>query len=377
MSTRQEIALQAAHGVRGALPRLGSFRALIGYDGFVDEIISVVGKRYQLDKFDRVDRISDLAAKIAGAAGESTNIELVVNLVKLGGNGPIMANAMASAGLGVTYVGGVGYPTLHPVFEPMAQRATVHSLSEPGHTDALEFEDGKLMLGKLQPCTEIHWENVKSRIGLETYTQAAAESDLIAAVNWTMLPYLESIWEGLLDEVLPGLPAKPRTFFFDLADPEKRTSASLLHALHMLKRFEAFGKVILGVNLKEANQVASVLEVPFSSATGDDLAAGAEAIRAKLEISCAVVHPRSGAAAAVAGERAYFEGPFVQDPKISTGAGDHFNAGFCLGRVLGLGLAESLAAGTATSGFYVRNAESPTAEQLADFLEDLPEPQLE
>lgn len=352
-------------------------RALIGYDGFVDEIISVVDKRYQLDKFDRVGRISDLAAKIAAAAGESTNIELVVNLVKLGGNGPIMANAMASAGLGVTYVGGVGYPTLHPVFEPMAQRATVHSLAEPGHTDALEFEDGKLMLGKLQPCTEIHWDNLKSRVGLETYAQAAAESDLIAAVNWTMLPYLESIWEGLLDEVLPGVPAKPRTFFFDLADPEKRTSASLLHALHMLKRFEAFGKVILGVNLKEATQVAAVLEVPFSSATGNDLAAGAEAIRAKLEISCAVVHPRSGAAAATTGERAYFEGPFVQDPRISTGAGDHFNAGFCLGWVLGLGLAESLAAGTATSGFYVRNAESPSAEQLADFLEDLPEPQRE
>ena len=47
----------------------------------------------------------------------------------------------------------------------------------------------------------------------------------------------------------------------------------------------------------------------------------------------------------------------MQQPKISTGAGDHFNAGFCLGRVLGFWLAESLCAGVATSGYYVRTGE--------------------
>ena len=70
-----------------------------------------------------------------------------------------------------------------------------------------------------------------------------------------------------------------------------------------------------------------------------------------------------------------FAGPFVQQPKISTGAGDHFNAGFCLGRVLGFGLEESLCTGVATSGYYVRTAESPTAQQLAEFIAELPPPQ--
>ena len=68
-------------------------------------------------------------------------------------------------------------------------------------------------------------------------------------------------------------------------------------------------------------------------------------------------------------------GAVRQQPKISTGAGDHFNAGFCLGRVLGLGLEESLCAGVATSGYYVRNAQSPTGKQLADFIAKLPPPQ--
>jgi sugar/nucleoside kinase (ribokinase family) len=88
-----------------------------------------------------------------------------------------------------------------------------------------------------------------------------------------------------------------------------------------------------------------------------------------------VIHPRRAAAAAIDGESASFGGPFVRQPKISTGAGDHFNAGFCLGRVLGMGLQESLCVGVATSGYYVRSAESPNATQLADFIADLPEPQ--
>ena len=86
--------------------------------------------------------------------------------------------------------------------------------------------------------------------------------------------------------------------------------------------------------------------------------------------------PRRSAAAATAdGQTATFYGPFVQQPKISTGAGDHFNAGFCLGRVLGFGLEESLCTGVATSGYYVRHAESPSAELLAGFIAELPPPQ--
>jgi sugar/nucleoside kinase (ribokinase family) len=64
-------------------------------------------------------------------------------------------------------------------------------------------------------------------------------------------------------------------------------------------------------------------------------------------------------------------GPFTAKPKITTGAGDHFNAGFCVGRMLGLDLAASLQIGVATSGFYVRQAKSPRLEDLKKFLQTL------
>jgi hypothetical protein len=43
--------------------------------------------------------------------------------------------------------------------------------------------------------------------------------------------------------------------------------------------------------------------------------------------------------------------------------------------VLGFSLEESLCAGVATSGYYVRSAASPTATQLSEFIAQLPEPQ--
>jgi sugar/nucleoside kinase (ribokinase family) len=88
-----------------------------------------------------------------------------------------------------------------------------------------------------------------------------------------------------------------------------------------------------------------------------------------------VIHPRRGAAAAIEDESATFAGPFVQQPKISTGAGDHFNAGFCVGRVLGFSLIESLCAGVGLSGYYVRTGESPSVTALAEFVDNLPAPQ--
>ena len=53
----------------------------------------------------------------------------------------------------------------------------------------------------------------------------------------------------------------------------------------------------------------------------------------------------------------------------------NFNAGFCLGELIGCTLEESLACGCASSGYYVREAGSPTAGELAAFLSELPDPE--
>jgi sugar/nucleoside kinase (ribokinase family) len=372
---RHQTCQSTAEALRLAAPKLPAMSAVLGFDGFVDEIIAVVDKRHGPDRYDPVESIAAMARKILGASGESSNYELIVKQRKLGGNGPIMANALASLGLGVTYIGNLGYPDVHLVFRDFAARAKVISIAEPGHTDALEFADGKLMLGKLQTLGDVNWETLLTRVGKAELSALMGGATLIGMLNWTMLPRVGEIWDKLLEEILPDGPKAGRTLFVDLADPEKRTREDLRGALHTVSRFQEQVDVILGLNLKEATQVADVLGLPDRPDREATIEQDAAEIRQALGLACVVIHPRKAAAAATETESARFPGPFVQLPKISTGAGDHFNAGFCLGRILGMGLEESLCAGVASSGYYVRTAQSPSALELAGFIEELPAPE--
>src|SRR4029077_5536860 len=101
-SSRQQVAQQTAKKLSVAASSLPSIKAFIGLDGFVDEIIAVVDKRTSFESYEPVKTIGQLGQKILNAAGQSSNYELITRQMKLGGNGPIMANALASFGLGVT-----------------------------------------------------------------------------------------------------------------------------------------------------------------------------------------------------------------------------------------------------------------------------------
>jgi sugar/nucleoside kinase (ribokinase family) len=382
MMDRAAIAREAAALLRRFAGQRPDHPVLIGFDGFVDSIIAVVDKRYDEEHFDRVETIEHFSRKINAAAGESCNYELVVTREKLGGNGPIMANALAFLGLPVTYVGCVGSPTLHPVFEELASRARCIGIANPGHTDALEFHDGKLLFGKYRVLGEVCWQRICEVIGAEPFARIVAGARLLGMVNWTLLPHMDTILQQLLDGVLPAneKAGVPRPFLFiDLADPQKRTSEALKQVLHTCSALQAHADVILGLNYKEALQVAAALGLTAGPARDAAIEQMAGAIRARLDLSTVVIHPRGAAAACTLESEeirsARFAGPFTARPRLSTGAGDVFNAGFCLGRLAGLPPEHCLAVGTASSGYYVRNAASASREQLSDFLDTLPEPE--
>jgi hypothetical protein len=361
-----------AAALQEAAPRVAALKAFVGFDGFVDEIVHVVDRRHDATRYDRVRNLTCLGERVIGAAGKSTNIEGVVQQVKLGGNGPIMANALAALGLQVSYVGAVGWPNLHPVFSELAQRARVVGIAEPGHTDALEFEDGKLMLTKTVSLNDVTWLALQERFGRDRLQASLAESALVGFVNWTMVPFMSELWEALLAEVCPALPTAPRTLFIDLADPQKRTADDLRRALGLVSRFSPWFQVVLGLNEKETWEVAAVLELDPGARDRAALARMAEAIARQVKPQTLVVHPVSYALAVSDGLVVEVEGPYVPEPKITTGAGDHFNAGFCLGRLLGLDLTSSLLAGVSTSGFYVRHARSPCVGDLLSMLRQWP-----
>src|SRR3989454_5708305 len=372
MTTSVELRELCAQKLLAAAERAGQLTAFVGLDGFVDEILHVVDKRMDAHNYERVPTIARLAERIGEAAGKSTNIELVNQLTKLGGNGPIMANALAGFGMKVTYLGNLGYPHLHPVFHEFARRAEVYSIAEPGHTDALEFDDGKIMLGKHSSLKEVNWTNILARFGRDKFATQFDGSDLIAFVNWTMIPYMSDVWEALQREFCPNLKGRRRKMFFDLADPEKRTAQDISRALELIARFEKQFDVILGLNEKEANEIGEVLGLNRKAHNTEALSVLARELHAKLPVGTIVIHPVSYALAISGDSVDVVKGPYISRPRITTGAGDHFNAGFCLGKLLGLDNSMSVLTGVATSGYYVRTARSPSTIDLAELLRKWP-----
>ncbi len=345
-------------------------RAWVGLDGFVDTIVAPVGQRSGPgEAFTTIATIPEFGQRVLGAAGKSTNIELYPRMEKFGGNGPIMAAALLAAGTQTTLVGALGHATVLPVFDLFSSRAKVFSLADPARTTAIEFADGKLMLGQTRTLDEITYARMLAVMG-ETALRASLDSaDLVALTNWTMITGMSEIFQRLTQEILPTLSSRERIYFFDLADPEKRSVRDLREALHQISSFERYGRVTLGLNLKEAQQVSSALELRASSGESEAvLLEMAEGIRRDLRVATVVIHPRQSAACASSTGTAWVPGPYCENPIITTGAGDHFNAGFSTGQLLGLSLEACLAVGVSTSGMYVRTGTSPSLSDLETFL---------
>src|SRR5947207_2902245 len=329
---------------------------LVGLDGFVDLIIDVVDKRTGPETYTRVDTIGSLGERISRAAGLSSNLELVVGQEKLGGNGPIMANAMLEAGVAVTYVGNLRRPAVHAVFADMAKRCKAcYSLAAPGTTDALEFRDGKVMIGKHESLKEVTYERMLEVVGKDKLREIWERSQLIALTNWTMLTAQTDIWKQLHKD-MDGAKTRPGAILFtDLADPEKRAANEIAEAVQFLKKFRKSHRVVLGMNLKESLEISAAIGLKLKA---EEIEANAAAIRKELDLDGVVIHPTRNAACATEKGSAILDGPYCQNPKLTTGAGDNFNAGFCIGLLAGLEPQEMLASGVANSGFYVRNGRS-------------------
>lgn len=347
--------------------------SVVGFDGFVDKIVTPVDKRHGLnDNFDPIDTIDALGSRISAAAGKSANIELFPRFDKLGGNGPIMANAHLSLGLNVRYVGALGYPTIDPVFQEFANKTKAISLTNPGITTALEFKDGKLMLGNTSSLEDIDYPKILSVAGEGAFIDMLAKAEIVSVVNWTMIPKMTSILLGIVEHIMPNLPPlDTRNFFFDLTDPAKRSTEDLREVLQVISRYQAHAEVTLGLNYNESLQVCQTLGLQEGDKDKDSLCRIATDIRRKLGISCVVVHPTESASCATKDGSWWTEGPFTENPKITTGAGDHFNAGFTSARLSGLSPLTSLALATCTSGHYVRTAQSPSTSQVISLLKEV------
>jgi hypothetical protein len=354
-------------------------RAFVGMDGFVDEIVRVVDQRADAWTYQPIRTISDYAARLATAAGKSTNVEFVLEVVKMGGNAPLLADALGRLGIRVRTVGALGNPMLHDAFTPLREYGPVVGLTPPAVTIATEFDDGKIMHGRLEPLTDITTKTMVTGMGGEdAVVEALREARLVALVNWTMIPRLTEVIAGIRERLATVRDGVARMAFFDLCDPAKRPRADLREVLLLMGRYVDAGvHPILGLNEKESSECCAALDIEEGESGVEGLIARAQRLRDATGIPEVVIHPRTFAVVVSPEGQAHIAGPVCEKPRLTTGAGDSFNGGYCFARLMGMAPGDAIVCGKGVSGFYVRNARGPSCEELLSFFDAWAEKRLD
>jgi sugar/nucleoside kinase (ribokinase family) len=353
------------------------FKATVGLDGFIDKIMRVVLTRESPESYTTFTSIGDFSKRIALAAGTASDMELITQEVRFGGNAPIMADALVFLDVNTCCVGAMGYPELNRIFRSMHPNCRLISINPSGETMAFEFDDGKLMFAELSALEHIDWKTVKQSPEFESIIESFINSDLIALVNWSLLINVGSVWKGILNELLQrNVDLSKKQFFFDIADPSKRTASDLLSAIEIMNEFACHSEVTLGLNGNEMRWVQNCLcptDLLKNQSANDRTALEqvCEAIFNQMRIHSLVVHFSDWSVNVIKDGKFSRVGKLVEKPKITTGGGDNFNAGYCFAKMQKFDNESCLIIAMGVSGFYVKNGHSPTILELCDYLQGI------
>ena len=347
-----------------SLPQTSQYTSKVvvsGFDGYIDRILRV---KQSKDQF--FSTLDEFGQYIKGKAQKSCSLELKPMAEKIGGNMPIFSLALAKLGVPVKCIGALGFPAPHPLFQNMDANCQLHSVCNPGRCQALEFDDGKLMLADNEEIERLDFPLLLDRIGKEALVSLYESSSLIALLNWSELSGSLSIWNGLKDEIFPLLSPQNRLAFIDLSDCSGRSVQDIQQACELIRGFSNCFDLTVSLNRNEAEILAQALGVcydSFESLTGQ--------LQDRLQCARLVIHML---------DCSYFihresvqrrENFHVTHPVISTGGGDNFNAGFAYGLLQELPIMDCVDLAHYVSGFYVSHGWSPSRNELDQWIEHL------
>ena len=338
-----------------------------GFDGFTDAIVRIIRKKQTGKPTAFFKTIKQFGEYIIKKQSASFSLEVEEKSVKLGGNMPIMANTMGTLGVSVNCIGAFGHPQPHPVFRAMSTNCHIYSFADPGMATAFEFNDGKMFLAHMGALNTTGWEAIKQTIGPNKLLDLFRHSQMVCLLNWSEIDASTGIWHGLIKDILPtDNNSHKQSIFVDLSDCSKRSDDSLSEALKLLKQFGAYGNVILSLNKNEAGIISKLLtgkkNEEFPAKQGIK-------IFDSLQLHTLLIHSAKETWAFRHDTQFALQTFYTASPKISTGAGDNFNAGFCTAHLLEFDLPSALLFANAVAGAYVRKGSPPTPEDIISFLE--------
>lgn len=379
---------RAARACEAALPEaFGTHRVAFGFDGFLDTVRVLVDERQDADSFDRVERLADMADHVADSAARNSSVtfEWVTRGRRTGGHVAHLSRALGTLGFDPTMVGRFGRPPAEPFAREFADRDLL-SVGTPSRTDAVEFDDGKLLLPEMIDVQQFDWATMRERVGLEALAERLEHLDLLGVGYWVDTPRIRTVLEGLRTELFPTLSSPPDRLLFDPGDLRQIDADRVRAGSRALTRLDETVPVTVSANRSETAVLADVVgaeDGPRSPNEADDgdpvagrsgggdrlgLADDARTARAGLGVTRFVAHGAEGAVAVTDEGLARVRAPRVRDPELTTSAGDHFNAGLAVGLLAGMDEPAALVAACSLAGQFVRTGDPPSPDAFRSFV---------
>ncbi|MBX0296403.1 PfkB family carbohydrate kinase [Haloarcula nitratireducens] len=351
----------AVASCRDHLPtELSGGKVVFGFDGFVDNVRRA-GTNAGSSSDERITTLREFGEEIvtSAAADSSLAISWERHGQRTGGHVSHLSRAYRTLGFDPTLVGMCGDPVLD-IFEREFEACTVYSLGDPGITDAVEFDDGKLMLMESGGAATLDWETIESRVGIETLVDELDGARLLGIGYWAVIPELAGIIDGLREKVFPKLSDPPEHVLLDPADIRELDEEVLEPILAATRRLAEEVEVTVSANRYETKELAAVL----GAHTSEDIVADARVAFDSLAVDRFVGHSVTESVVVSDGGTTSVSVTPVDSPELTTSAGDHFNAGLSLGLVEGLPEAAAVVLGNALAREFVRTGETPSYDDV-------------
>lgn len=365
MSSDDDETATAVETARSQLPEtVPADRVVFGFDGYVDRVREVVSDRHDPADYDRLDTLADFGDRVqqSVAADSSLSFEWLQHGTRTGGHTSHLARAFGEWGFDPVMIGMYGDPLLDVFTEEFGEYEQ-HTLGAPGYTDAVEFDDGKLMLIENGDTMDLDWETLTERIDRETLRTSIDGAALLGAGYWAETPDLPDVLGGIAD-LWDELDDPPSTVIVDPGDVRKLDEERLLKGGDAIGRLADRTRVVVSANRAETQLLAETY-----GDESESLESQARTVSETLDSSLFVAHGVDRSLVVTEAGTTSVAVPTVDDPELTTSAGDHFNAGLSLALVAGVDPGGAVVVGNAVAGAFVRSGEPPSFETVRAFVD--------
>ncbi|MFX0009666.1 MAG: hypothetical protein ACFE9R_05075, partial [Candidatus Hermodarchaeota archaeon] len=200
------------------------------------------------------------------------------------------------------------------------------------------------------------------------------KSQILGFGHWALIPNFNQIWQQFMSDLFPSLRnLKKKLFFVDIADIRKRNSTDIKKLIRILQEIETYMPVMLSVNDQEATLLSKIIdnvkEVNPNKPNFKDFIEMGSDLNREIKISYFVIHSPHFATITTKQSHYWVTEGYTSKPKYTVGAGDHFHSGVALALSCKLTPPESILVGNALTAIFVRTGNSPSFNQLTQFID--------